>query len=343
MKLFKKNIRSVFVILTGLFVCGIKSEEIKEKSKKVYCYSVWGEYYYNKNKASFFKELFKEFDVIYTNSLQNLKDFEYIVTEEVPHDNRVLAYLKQYPHEKVLLFSFETQISNPRSSDIHYHDYYSKIFTWNDDLIDNVKYYKVRYPWMDPRPIMADIPSFENRKLCVLVANKVSNTSRYENYSRRKALIEFFESNAPYDLDLYGSGWQYKVYKGSIPFGMGDVRRLEKINCLKNYKFDICFENTRGVNGWLSERIFECFAAGCIPVYSGAKNIRKYIPQECFIDAEAFKDFSDLYNFLKGISSEQYYQYLDNIRSFLNNESVICLSTRFYIQNIRKILNLRDE
>ena len=40
----------------------------------------------------------------------------------------------------------------------------------------------------------------------------------------------------------------------------------------------------RNVNGYVTEKIFDAFKAGCVPVYWGAENITKYVPAECFID-----------------------------------------------------------
>ncbi|MDE6886408.1 MAG: hypothetical protein K2P17_05175 [Helicobacteraceae bacterium] len=37
---------------------------------------------------------------------------------------------------------------------------------------------------------------------------------------------------------------------------------------LQHYKFNICFENA-SYNGYLTEKLFDAFAAGCIPIYWG--------------------------------------------------------------------------
>lgn len=309
-------------------------------AKKVYCKSVWEETYWHAHKESFFKKVFEGFDVVFTKTLTELSDFDYLVTEEVPWHDKEIEELAKYPTEKILLFSFETQLLNPRSQDTRYHKHYSKIFTWNDDLIDNVKYFKVRYPWMDPLPMLNDRPDFDTKKLCIFVANYSCVPSPFSNQCNRINLIHFFEKNAPTDLDLFGRGWQqFQVFKGPI----SQVnRRHAKINTLKNYKFDLCFENTKNVNGWLSERIFEDFAAGCIPIYSGSDNIRDYIPENCFIDYNRFTSDQELYSYLKNMPKEEYEQYIENILGLLSGTSLNKLSTVFFIQNIRHVLQLDD-
>lgn len=44
-----------------------------------------------------------------------------------------------------------------------------------------------------------------------------------------------------------------------------------KMNCLKQYKFDICIENTN-VAGYVTEKLVDGLVAGCIPIYAGSEN-----------------------------------------------------------------------
>jgi hypothetical protein len=193
---------------------------------------------------------------------------------------------------------------------------------------------------MDPRPFLENIPAFNTRKLCVLVTGNLSNPAPFAGYAHRKEIIDFFESKKTGEFDLYGSGWEqkkYQCYRGIISES-GD-RRLNKIRILQQYKFDICYENAQ-LNGWLSERIFESFAAGCIPIYWGAQSIEKYIPKQCFIDRTTFKDNQELYLFLITMTEQMYQEYIHNIRNFLESDAAKQLSTPHYIANIRTVLNL---
>ena len=45
-----------------------------------------------------------------------------------------------------------------------------------------------------------------------------------------------------------------------------------KIEYLRDFKFNICPENTIS-DGYITEKLFDSFSAGCIPIYSGDKNI----------------------------------------------------------------------
>jgi hypothetical protein len=332
----KINQKSLFISLLFFFNYALGD------LKNVYVYiNIKPEYYYEEHHE-FLRCLFgDEYQVMLTPTLDKLSNVDYIVTVEVPHNNVELRNLGQYPPEKVIFFSFETQISNPRSHNKYYHHYYSKAFTWNDDLIDNIKYFKVRFPWMDPRPMVKDRPTFENKKLSIFVGEPRQRVGYYANYVARTELVQFFEVQPGSDFDLYGLGWEqsnYKNFKGLIPL-IGN-RRENKINVLKNYKFDFCYENTINVNGWLSERIFEDFAAGCVPVYWGCNNVEDYIPRGCFIPRQDFKNNEELYSFLQNVKKDEYETYIKNIEQFLTTENAYRLSTRYYIEKIRTVLGI---
>ncbi|MDO6995007.1 glycosyltransferase family 10, partial [Brachyspira innocens] len=46
----------------------------------------------------------------------------------------------------------------------------------------------------------------------------------------------------------------------------------DKIEYLKDFKFNICPENTIS-DGYITEKLFDAFKAGCIPIYNGDENI----------------------------------------------------------------------
>lgn len=123
------------------------------------------------------------------------------------------------------------------------------------------------------------------------------------------------------------------------PFtGMWYSGRRCKIDLTKNYKFDICYENTKNVRGYISERIFDAFAAGCIPIYWGATNIKNYIPENCYILRDKFANNQELYNFMKNLSEQEYQKYITNIKLFLKSDQAKTLSTEYYIQQAQAVL-----
>src|SRR5690606_680585 len=123
--------------------------------------------------------------------------------------------------------------------------------TWNDELVDGVRFFKFYYPVLRKR--VENVPSFEEKKFCTMVARRLDSKHPDQLYSEREKTIRFFEDKKG-ELDLYGMYWekrQYKNYRGKID---------DKIKVIKNYKYCICYENTRNTKGYITEKIFDCFA-----------------------------------------------------------------------------------
>lgn len=139
-----------------------------------------------------------------------------------------------------------------------------------------------------------------------------------ELFSRRRAVIDFFEQLPYGDFDLYGKGWPASLqnYWGPID---------KKIDIMKYYKFNFCYENV-SATGYISEKIFDVFQAGTVPVYLGAPNVRDYIPKNCFIDSSDFSDERSLYAYLKNMPRNEYEKYMDNIDRFLKTDKALLYS-----------------
>ncbi|HSX13137.1 MAG TPA: glycosyltransferase family 10 [Chlamydiales bacterium] len=230
---------------------------------------------------------------------------------------------RRAPKEKMVLFMWEPEVVQPESHDPEIHKCFGKIFTWDDDLVDNVKYFKFHYPVWGER--IEHVTPFEEKKFCTLINGRLCSKHPKQLYGEREKMIRFFEDKDG-EFDLYGKYWEkrnYKNYRGAI----GD-----KIAVLKNYKFCICYENTKDVRGYVTEKIFDCFKAGVVPVYLGASNICDYVPKECFVDRREFKDDQAVYDFLKNMNQEMYAEYLMSAENFLKSEKSTVFSENYFIE-----------
>jgi hypothetical protein len=159
---------------------------------------------------------------------------------------------------------------------------------------------------------MQNLPSFEEKKLVTQISSNKKSKHKHELYSERERVIQFFEDKN--DFDFYGYAWEakgYKNYRGSID---------NKQETLKNYRFNVCYENIYDVRGYITEKIFDSFAAGAIPIYWGASNVTDYIPKNCFIDRRDFKDFNAVYDYIRTMDKATYETYLKNIEAFLKSD-----------------------
>lgn len=234
--------------------------------------------------------------------------------------------LKGNRKPKLILFMQEPPFVMPENYDISMHEYFDIIFTVNDDMVDNIKYFK--YFCSEPEKV-TNIYSktFKEKKLLTLIAAHKLSGVVGELYSKRKELIAYFENNYLDSFEFYGKGWEqynFKSYKGSVS---------GKLEALSQYKFCICYEN--GIyNGWITEKIFDCFFSECVPIYLGAPNIAQYIPEDTFIDMRKFKDYEELYQYIISIKEEEYNNYLNNIKNFLSSSEYKKFTHRSFAKSI---------
>jgi len=183
--------------------------------------------------------------------------------------------------------------------------------------------------------------SGRDKLCCAIAGNKSTPVSNYrELYSKRVETFKWFEKHAADDFDLYGTGWNVPAFQSGLfgriksklinPLYRGILSRpflsykgevVSKRATLEKYRFSICYENVGGLNGYISEKIFDSFFAGCIPIYLGATNIASYIPESCFIDRRKFSSHEEMYCFIKSISETDYITYQQEIKKFLVSHS----------------------
>jgi hypothetical protein len=185
-----------------------------------------------------------------------------------------------------------------------------------------------------------------NRKFLVMInANKLPRVYWNELYTERMRALEFFGRSA--EVDLYGKGWDgpslrvgytrvpsvlkrrwltllrqwdrirpapllaaaRRAYKGPAP---------TKLEVLEQYDFALCFENCI-LRGWITEKLFDCFFAGTVPIYWGAPEIAEIVPPDCFIDMRRFAGYAELRRFLRSLSPKDIAGYRNRAREFLRS------------------------
>ncbi|MEX0940371.1 MAG: glycosyltransferase family 10 [Candidatus Babeliales bacterium] len=261
---------------------------------------------------------------------KKLENIAVIISCDI-HNANILKKLNEYPKEKCYLFLWEPPVVKPFLYNKNLHQYFSKIFTMVDSLVDNERYFKFYYP-QPSLNIIENIVPFEQKKLCTLIGCNKASTINGELYSERLAVIQFFENLKTNDFEFYGVGWPSFLhnYKGATG---------TKKECLKNYRFCFCYENTKNLSGYITEKIFDCFVAGCVPIYWGACNIADYIPNNCFIDRRNFQNNKELYIYLKSMTPAVYQKYIDAIKKFLKSKQAFLFSTSYFVDSILSLIN----
>ncbi len=268
--------------------------------------------------------------------LASIAPFSKLLFWNMPHRVKK-GDLSLLPKENMALFLWEPPTVQPRLYKKKLHDHFCRVFTWDDSLVDNKRYFKFHYPSL--LPMLPDLEPFERRKLCTQMIGCKKSAHPLELYSEREKIVRFFEEKKELGFDLYGFGWDPLAH----PSYKGYVEEKNKLKTLSAYRFAICYENMGGIKGYITEKIFNCFAAGTIPIYLGASNIEEYIPKECFIDRRKFLSDEALYTYLLNFSKEDYAKTLSHIRSFLTSEKARPFSPHAFIERVQKLIFCEDE
>ena len=257
------------------------------------------------------------------------------------------------------LILIESVLVKPNIYDKKIHKYFNKVFTWNDKYINNSDYIKINLSHKLPKSIPKQINT--KTKFCVIISTNRSSKYKNELYSERINAIRWFEKYHPEDFDLFGIGWNdyyikaprllrifnkiyivrkilFKIFGTYYPSYKGKVK--SKINVLKKYKYTICYENIKNIPGYITEKIFDAFCAGCIPIYLGADNINEYIPDNCYIDKRKYGTYEELYERISNINENEYLNYLKNIENYLTSKQANQFSDTYFAnviyENIEK-------
>lgn len=251
---------------------------------------------------------------------------------------------------KTCLLLQECEVILPRNWDVRLHDQFDAVFTWSPGLVDGKKYFLCNFS--NPFPSQS-FPEAVGEKFCVMIAAHKRRAHPLELYSERERIIRWFEANHHEEFDLYGVGWDRRTFGGAkvfralnrltwltrltaepFPSYRGMVAKKRPV--MEQYKFSICYENAREIPGYITEKIFDAFFAGSVPVYWGAPDILAHAPKDCFIDRRDFRTHEELYAYMKGMSAVEYAARRQAIRAYLQGPQAREYSDTFFAESLAK-------
>lgn len=274
---------------------------------------------------------------------------------DMPASHQVNLEELQAQGLELYLVMLESSIIRTENHDVSKHRFFKKIFTWDDTLVDGKRYIKIQISHQIPP---CPEPDKESRdKFCCLIAGNKRSKMPGQLYSERKRSVRWFEQNHPDKFDLFGFGWDSYEFPGIRPIRFLNRFPLLKKLCaprypsyrgpvdskaavLREYRFSLCYENVSGIQGYITEKIFDSLFALCIPVYWGAPDIGRYIPELCFIDRSQFKDTKELFSYMHSMSEAEYEQRLEAMISFLRGEEIKAFSCDTFATTIIAQLGL---
>jgi hypothetical protein len=165
------------------------------------------------------------------------------------------------------------------------------------------------------------------KRIVVINGNHIPLSKSREQYSLRiKVMSRLSKLDA---VDLYGRGWGRWWSRSSMwmPYWLNHRKLMSiykgvcqsKFQVLQNYEFCLCFENM-AMDGYVTEKIFDCLYAGTIPIYLGAPNILEIIPGEVFIDFRNFSSVTQMWNAVSKMNTSDIERIRNAGREFLQSD-----------------------
>jgi hypothetical protein len=164
----------------------------------------------------------------------------------------------------------------------------------------------------------------------------------HEIYKDRIEAIYHFSKHT--DFTLYGLGWdqsisgyglKYKIAAEKVWAGTLEYKCKREI--MGGFKFALCFENCV-FPGYVTEKIFDCFLAGCIPIYFGAPDIADFVPEQAFIDYRKFGNYHELDHFMREMTDSEALVYLNAARDFLASPAFDKFTVDYFVNDILNVI-----
>jgi len=236
------------------------------------------------------------------------------------HNTEGVGYERHFSHQSNLRKFFWPQVENGVIEDL-----------WNNKdrgFLTMISANKTPLPYLQ-------VSRGQNPIGFKISRNKNPGLRDSELYSERIRAVVAFHGLG--NVDLYGYDWGISLhqilrkmpYSQSFPYMYWKNRKAlraiykgavkSKYETLSRYRFALCFENM-AMPGYITEKIFDCFFVGTIPVYLGAPDVERYIPKSCFIDMRDFDNYAALHTYLSSLSDNDISSFREAAREYLSSE-----------------------
>lgn len=159
------------------------------------------------------------------------------------------------------------------------------------------------------------------------------------NYQKRADLISAIERLKPGSVDLFGQDWDQMALPPDVQNTWKGPWKRNKLQLLPKYKFTICFENCTNHIGYISEKIFDAFLAGSVPVYSGFCYVEQLIPRSSFVNASMFKSNTKLAEYIISLTAKEWQEMRSAGMEFISSKADSIFGAKQYVRSVIAALN----
>ena len=263
----------------------------------------------------------------------NLKEVDYVLFFSLSY-KYIVKCLKHNMEDRLIYFAWEPEVvdrNHSKQGIAQLKRYFKYVMTWNDEWVDNIRVFKINIPYYFLKH--RGEKAFKDKCLLTNISGYKFSSHPKELYSERLKVINYFEKKGSCEFAFYGLGWpkeRFHCYKGAAQ---------SKFEVYHNFKFALCLENMKNIRGYITEKIFDCFMSGIVPIYYGAEDILDHIPQECFIDYSRFNSIEELDIYLNKISEDEYNQFIQAIDTYLGSKQVCEFTSKSFYEAVNVLWN----
>ena len=152
-------------------------------------------------------------------------------------------------------------------------------------IYSQMNYFRNKYNFIQP----AQYVPFEDKKFCILL------TGNGYRQAEKNKITSFVSS--------FGHCDTLAVHRPGIQT-VSCYHSVELLNVIQQYKFAIVCENSL-MDGYVTEKIFNCFFARCIPIYNGSNKIESYFNGESFLNMNDTENLSTYADAMRTLSTNK--------------------------------------
>jgi alpha(1,3/1,4) fucosyltransferase len=262
-----------------------------------------------------------------------------------------------------ILIAMESEVIEPELYEVEYLRKFNSVLSWKDlrSLVNHFEFFNYNFDIRENFYKNDQYVDQENERIYKVVCVQSFFPYGYSRHSYLERQNLIFEA-AKYlgnDFKLFGKGWDQLDLNNAIlnkianrlpavrkavlkhrHFYMGPVE--SKYAVLKRAIFALAVENYC-TPGYITEKFFDCFLAGTIPIYIGSASIKDYVNEDSYIFVGDFDNLTHaLEHALSLTNEEQSYMLISARRWMESNPRTFDLYTE-NAKIVREFTRVLDE
>lgn len=280
---------------------------------------------------------FKKFDF-------NLESYDVLLKKNVHIDAFLIKDHVGWSHQFVngpsMLLAMESAAVEPQLFEVSYLLRHNAVLSWKQlsHIIPNYSELNYHFDFSDETNIgQHGILGSKRQFEVVCVQSFFPLGFSVNDYTERQKLISKAAAHLGNQFCLYGKGWNQIDFRSTIAnkvlnrsklvrktfsfrrrFYFGTVE--SKWNALRHANFALAIENDIA-EGYVTEKIFDCFLSGTIPIYRGPASVKKVIDPHAFIFLDDFKSVEHALDHALALSRNERLEMLKAAAKWMKNDS----------------------